>query len=401
MKVAVVGCCHGELEKIYREVEDANKQASVPDGIKLVVMCGDLQTLRDEYDLQCMAVPKRYRRLGMFYKYYKGEAVAPVLTVFVGGNHEASSYLATLAYGGWVAPNIYYLGYTNVLRYGGLRIAGISGIHNSNSPATECGHFENPPYNEPTKRSVYHIRKFEAFKLLQLGDPEPSATQEVIDIFLSHDWPMNIHVYGDVQELLSNKPHFHREIHDNKLGNPMLMPILQHLRPRFWFAAHLHVRFDATVQHLSNGSGCPTRFLALDKVQAGKSYLEVIDIEPCTGGDEGSLKLQYDPTWLSILKHTDKQIDVGSRSPVNYPGLSHSVQDELCDVMQRFRNNFDVPSNFCMCDPVIYSSDGLKDCDPDRTQNFQNPQTREFCSKLGIADPTRTSGAEKPSRSTG
>ena len=28
-----------------------------------------------------------------FYKYYSGEAIAPVLTLFIGGNHEASNYL--------------------------------------------------------------------------------------------------------------------------------------------------------------------------------------------------------------------------------------------------------------------------------------------------------------------
>lgn len=43
-------------------------------------------------------------------RYYSGEKKAPVLTLFIGGNHEASNYLAELPYGGWVAPNIYYMG---------------------------------------------------------------------------------------------------------------------------------------------------------------------------------------------------------------------------------------------------------------------------------------------------
>lgn len=30
--------------------------------------------------------------------------------MFIGGNHEASNHLQELPYGGWVAPNIYYLG---------------------------------------------------------------------------------------------------------------------------------------------------------------------------------------------------------------------------------------------------------------------------------------------------
>jgi len=37
-------------------------------------------------------------------RYYSGELVAPVLTIFIGGNHEASNYLQELPYGGWVAP---------------------------------------------------------------------------------------------------------------------------------------------------------------------------------------------------------------------------------------------------------------------------------------------------------
>ena len=63
-----------------------------------------------------------------FHRYYSGEKLAPVPTVFIGGNHEASNYLQELPYGGWVAPNIYFLGNTGVLRFGNLRIAGVSGI---------------------------------------------------------------------------------------------------------------------------------------------------------------------------------------------------------------------------------------------------------------------------------
>lgn len=44
------------------------------------------------------------------FRYYSGEKKAPILTVFIGGNHEASNHMQELPYGGWVAPNIYYLG---------------------------------------------------------------------------------------------------------------------------------------------------------------------------------------------------------------------------------------------------------------------------------------------------
>lgn len=102
----------------------------------------------------------------IYYRYYSGEKIAPVLTIFIGGNHEASNYLQELPYGGWVAPNIYYLGYANVITIGGIRIAGLSGIYKSQHWMQ--GHHEKPPYNENTIRSVYHIRNLEIFRLKQV-----------------------------------------------------------------------------------------------------------------------------------------------------------------------------------------------------------------------------------------
>ena len=60
-----------------------------------------------------MAVPNKYKALQTFYKYasqnrcwcylnwaliryYTGEKVAPVLTIVIGGNHEASNYMSEL-----------------------------------------------------------------------------------------------------------------------------------------------------------------------------------------------------------------------------------------------------------------------------------------------------------------
>jgi hypothetical protein len=47
-------------------------------------------------DLNSLACPATYRRINTFYKYYSGEMVAPVMTIFVGGNHEASNHLTEL-----------------------------------------------------------------------------------------------------------------------------------------------------------------------------------------------------------------------------------------------------------------------------------------------------------------
>ena len=54
------------------------------------------KSLRNKYDMSNMACPDKYKKLGDFYKYYSGQVKAPVLTIFIGGNHEASNYLSEL-----------------------------------------------------------------------------------------------------------------------------------------------------------------------------------------------------------------------------------------------------------------------------------------------------------------
>src|SRR5947208_3240593 len=94
VRVAIVGCGHGELDKIYEVVESLNA-AEGPGGklIDLLLCCGDFQSVRNYSDLACLACPPKYRQLNTFHKYYSGEKKAPVLTLFIGGNHEASNYL--------------------------------------------------------------------------------------------------------------------------------------------------------------------------------------------------------------------------------------------------------------------------------------------------------------------
>ncbi|KAI8426186.1 hypothetical protein MSG28_005120, partial [Choristoneura fumiferana] len=100
MKIAVEGCAHGELEKIYECIETLQEREEFR--IDLLICCGDFQSVRNKDDLLSMAVPEKYQNICTFYKYYSGEKQAPVLTIFIGGNHEASNYLQELPYGGWV-----------------------------------------------------------------------------------------------------------------------------------------------------------------------------------------------------------------------------------------------------------------------------------------------------------
>lgn len=186
-----------------------------------------------------MAVPVKFREIGDFHLYYSGAEVAPYLTIFVGGNHEASNHLWELYYGGWVAPNIYYMGAANVLRLGTLRIAGLSGIwkgYNYRKP-----HFERLPYSQDDVRSIYHVREYDARKLLQL------STQ--VDIGISHDWPQGIEWLGNYRWLFKKKDLFEADARTGKLGSVAAKLVLERLRPPYWFSAHLHIKYAAVVDH--------------------------------------------------------------------------------------------------------------------------------------------------------
>jgi len=107
------------------------------------------------------------------------------LTLFIGGNHEASNLLRDLYYGGYVAENIYFLGCSGVVNVvkgdHSLRISGVSGIEKEHDSMR--GYFEEYPYVHEKRNltSMYHIREYEVAKLSSLSTP--------VDFVMSHEWP--------------------------------------------------------------------------------------------------------------------------------------------------------------------------------------------------------------------
>jgi len=376
MKIAVEGCAHGELDKIYECLEVLQKKENLK--IDLLICCGDFQSTRNHLDLKCMAVPRKYQHMQSFYKYYSGEKVAPILTIFIGGNHEASNYLQELPYGGWVAPNIYYLGYCGIVNFGGIRIGGLSGIfkgHDYNK-----GRFEIPPYRNDTVRSVYHIRNLDVFRLKQIKTP--------IDIFLSHDWPRGIWKYGDKDSLVRQKPFFQNDIDNNQLGSPPAEELLSSLKPSYWFAAHLHCKFAALVPHENEKEGTQkiTKFLALDKCLPRRKFLQVVDI-PDALSETYSLK--YDLEWLCVLHHTNHL--TSTRPSNNYlpgPGSTERWEftptaEEKDFVLRKMGADLNIPLNFAKTTFAHEETSSYEH----QVCAMLNPQTVEFCERLGIDDP--------------
>lgn len=82
-------------------------------------------------------------------------------------------------YGGWLAPNIYFLGCAGSVLVNGMRITGSSGIFNSrhfslgepfyfsshDNITALIGHYERVPYDSDAMRSIYHIREYNVRRL--------------------------------------------------------------------------------------------------------------------------------------------------------------------------------------------------------------------------------------------
>lgn len=354
---------HGDLDTVYKALQYAERKHSFK--IDLLLCCGDFQAVRNEEDLESLNVPRKYRSMNSFWKYYSGEEVAPYPTIFIGGNHEASNYSWELYYGGWAAPNIYFLGFAGVVKFGNIRIGGLSGIYNSRD--YHLGHNERPPYNETTIRSVYHVREYDVHKLMQVEEP--------IDIFLSHDWPVGITDYGKWEELVRRKPYFEKEIQERTLGSVAAAQLLEKLKPPYWFSAHLHCKFSALVQHGEGGT--LTKFLALDKCLPGRPFLQILEIE----SEPGPYEIQYDEEWLAITRRFNSIFPLTRRN-ANFGSVGLETEDCRQWVRSRLQARGTKPFEFVQTAPCYNpSQSGTKGS---FSGYPRNPQTESFLQFLGL-----------------
>ncbi|KAJ3045687.1 lariat debranching enzyme [Rhizophlyctis rosea] len=303
MRIAVEGCCHGELDRIYAALKRIERDQQIT--VDLLLVCGDFQSMRNVGDLQSLAAPDKYREMGTFHKYYSGEKKAPIPTIFIGGNHEASQYLWELFHGGWVAPNMYFLGFAGVINVGGLRIGGLSGIYKPYE--YKKGYFEQFPLNQSDMRTLYHVRQYNTFRLGQIRQP--------LDIVLSHDWPRGIYFYGNTRRLIQNKPFLAGEINTNSLGSAAAEELLKILKPTMWFSAHLHVKFAAIYPH-----GAEHRAFVPDAATAATNPDE-IDIDDDDMDDDQA--------------EVASRVDTDAHSYAGEP--AGSVMDEADDMMEDSR----------------------------------------------------------------
>jgi len=62
----VEGCCHGELDAIYSHICELEMHNNYT--VDALLICGDFEAVRNHQDLECMSVPKKYKKMVDFHK---------------------------------------------------------------------------------------------------------------------------------------------------------------------------------------------------------------------------------------------------------------------------------------------------------------------------------------------
>lgn len=323
MKILVCGCIHSFWKEMLNE---ANKLISEGTNIDLIIICGDTQTFRSEEDFSSSCILNKYRKLSLFVDIYNGSVKPPCPIILIGGNHENSEMLFRLPFGGYLCDNVFYLGRAGQIKFGTLRISGISGVFSSKSYFSKV--HETLPIQGKDAHTAYHYRSFSEFQLCGLTKT---------DIMLSHDWP-NIFCtkFNDPSKsFLSN---YTRGLCRGDI-------IVNKAQPKYWFSAHHHYHYSFNVNN--------TSFFAYSKPYTAHKFFDVFDID----GTPGPIK--YTGEWIAILRATSKYMeDPSILRNVNWENEWKNLQLE------------DLPD----MDALPYNSDLLQ-------------TTEELCQKFGITLP--------------
>ncbi|KAG2346376.1 hypothetical protein BDR05DRAFT_981491 [Suillus weaverae] len=211
-------------------------------------------------------------------------------------------------------------------------------------------------------RSIYHIREFNVHHL---------------------SLPQYIERHSDTQSLLRHKPFFRQDVQTGNLGSPPLMGLLRTLKPKWWFSAHLHVRFQATPS--------VTNFLALDKCLPKREFMEI-----CSSVG-GTRSWTFDPEWLAMSRAFHPFFSTRRRQ-ADYPDEATArakVAEEMEWVKPNVHNNeansSDAPlpgiRSILDCQTFVQSAPGPGSEGAQKNQQppwYTNPQTTAFCDMLNI-----------------
>eukprot|EP00768_Dysnectes_brevis_P003460 gnl/Dysnectes_brevis/2469_a2952_1207.p1 GENE.gnl/Dysnectes_brevis/2469_a2952_1207~~gnl/Dysnectes_brevis/2469_a2952_1207.p1 ORF type:complete len:401 (-),score=88.92 gnl/Dysnectes_brevis/2469_a2952_1207:30-1232(-) len=246
MKFLALGCIHGSWEQLINEVNDLD------DDVSFVLCTGDLQMFRNLDDMASASIPQKYWSEGSFWKLYtqdKDHPLVPKIPIItIAGNHESTSYLAEIPFGGWVAPNVYYMGHSSLLHivHQGrmIKLGGISGIfhyHTYRKPRITC----LPIRDTFIAKDWYRVRHPDVTLLTQSILMDSTNAPLVV---ATHDWPAGItrHGTGKLYGKQLNQARHSPETIGSMPSATLLATLLRTPTAQLthWVCAHMHTKIQ-------------------------------------------------------------------------------------------------------------------------------------------------------------
>jgi hypothetical protein len=261
--IAAVGDVHGHHHRMVALVEQAAAGAGLrPD---VVVQVGDFEPHRGPADVETMAAPARYRKLGDFPDFFEGRASFPWPVLFVGGNHEPYGFLDGLAAGAEIAPGCRWIGRAGLVEHRGLRVAGLSGVFRE-----DCWVEGRPPHAQMHRQKKKRYTGYTPEDIASLLDLGSGARP---DLLLLHEWPRMTLGPAECAQLrgFAGEDRSGDDLPDLRrigavVGSAQALELALLLEPRLVLCGHVHAPLRATLP-----GGIPLR--ALGKVADGLSAI--------------------------------------------------------------------------------------------------------------------------------
>lgn len=246
---AAVGDVHGNMDMMVSLLKGL--ESAIKKEINFVLQVGDFEPHRNEEDLSTMAAPAKYRKLGDFHKYYKGELFFPWPIYFIGGNHEPYGFLEQITCGSEICCNCYYIGRANSKEIFGLTVSGLSGIYRED-------YYSNP---RPKVEEIF-AKSNKLYSYFNNNDIEYLLTLTKTDILMLHEWPSDIIRPTDEREINTLR----QQLNYDGVGNQYSRLLIEFLEPQLVLCGHMHKSYRSEI---TTESGKLVNVCCLSNVKQG------------------------------------------------------------------------------------------------------------------------------------
>ncbi|MFA5176187.1 MAG: metallophosphoesterase [Candidatus Nanoarchaeia archaeon] len=218
---AIFGDIHGKQDLMYETAIEWEQTNGKP--IDAILQLGDFESIVKEEDFNYYYAPQRHNKKNNFADYCDGFKTAPFLTVFIGGNHEAWGLLKNYSEGGFIAPHIYFLGFSGLIEIKGVKIGGLSGIYNQKKWKSKRNTIPSFDWKYYNKQDVDFLSK------------------KSLDILLLHDWvsPIYDKLKTNPYASIIKKENLPKENDMLSNKNPVYN-LIENTRPQYVFMGHKH-----------------------------------------------------------------------------------------------------------------------------------------------------------------